>query len=106
MRHLHQDASAVARVGFAAAGAAVVEVDQDGEGVADDFVGFAAFDVDHKADPAGIVLELRVVKTLFWRPSAGRSAPVAFRTHRLTVVSFITNSAIFYSILPKAQLRS
>ena len=49
-------------VGFAAAGAAMVQVDQDGQGVADDLVRFLAFDIDDKAHAAGIVLELRVVK--------------------------------------------
>ena len=66
---------AVAGVGFAATGAAVVQVDQHGHGLADDLVGFLALDVDDKADAAGIVLEGGIVEALF-----GRQAGLARRT--------------------------
>ena len=39
MRHLHQDARAVARVGLAAARAAMVQVDQNLQPLPDNFVG-------------------------------------------------------------------
>ena len=45
-----------------AARAAVLEVDEHGERVADDRVGGAARDVDHEAEPAGVVLGGRLVQ--------------------------------------------
>ena len=67
--HLHQDAGAVAGVGFAAARSTVVEVDEDFKGLADDLVGFFPFDIDQESHPAGVVLEGGVVETLFRRQS-------------------------------------
>ena len=64
VRHLDQDAGAVARVHLAATGAAVQEVLQHREGLAHDRVGLAALDVHHEADPAGVVLVGRVVEAL------------------------------------------
>ena len=67
MRHLDENARAVAGIGLAAAGAAVVQVQQHLQGLLDDRVGLPALDVDDEPDAAGLVLELRVVKALFGR---------------------------------------
>ncbi len=67
--HLHEDAGAVARVGLAAAGAAVLQIRQDLEGLADDFVGSAAADIHDEADATGIVLVGGIVQPL---PGVGR----------------------------------
>ena len=83
---LDQDARAVAGVGLAAAGAAVVQVQQDLQRLLDDRVGLPALDVDHEAHAAGVVLELRVIKPLSdqgtspWRPTVFVST-VHFRRH-------------------------
>jgi hypothetical protein len=68
MGHLQQHAGTVPGVGFAAAGTAVIEVAQDRNGLLQDLVRLAALYVDNEADPAGIVLELRIVQALFARP--------------------------------------
>ena len=64
VRHLEQDAGAVAGVRLAAAGAAVQEVDQDLERLAHDRVRAPPLDVHDEADAAGVVLVARVVETL------------------------------------------
>jgi hypothetical protein len=64
VRHLHENARPVTRVGLATARAAVIQLHQRANGVADDAVGFFAFDVGDEADAAGVVFELRVVETL------------------------------------------
>ena len=64
VRHLNQDAGAVAGVGFAAAGAAVLEVDEHLQGVPDDGVRTAALRVHDEADAAGVVLVPRVVEAV------------------------------------------
>ncbi len=64
MRHLDEHARAVAGIGLAAAGAAVIEVAQHLDGLLEDAVRFAALDVDDEAHAAGLVLEPRVVETL------------------------------------------
>ena len=64
VRHLDQDAGAVAGIGLGAAGAAVVEVLQDLQRLLEDPVRSPALDVDDEPDAAGIVLEARVVESL------------------------------------------
>ena len=64
MRHLHQNPRPVSGVGFAAAGAPVVEVQQDCQCLLDNFVGFVTLHVYNKSDSASIVLELRIVQAL------------------------------------------
>jgi hypothetical protein len=64
LRDLQQDARPVAGVGFAAGSAAMPQVQQDRQGILDDSVRTPAFDVNHEADSAGIVLKPRVVKPL------------------------------------------
>ena len=66
MRHLDQHAGAVAGVGLAAAGAAMIEVAQHLQPCCEDRVGLAALDVDDEADAAGVVLERRVVEALLF----------------------------------------
>jgi len=66
---LEQDARAVTGVGLAAAGAAVIQVHQDGEGLLDDIVRTLALHLANEADAAGVVLKLGVVKTLFFGKS-------------------------------------
>ena len=63
--HLDQDAGAVAGAGVGAAGAAVFEVDQQVERVADDRVRALALDVGDEADAAGVVLVSRSVQPRF-----------------------------------------
>ena len=63
VRHLHEDAGAVAGRRLAAAGAAVQQVDQDLQSLLDDRVRAAALDVDDEADAAGIVLVRGVVQS-------------------------------------------
>ena len=64
VRHLQQDAGAVTGVGLAAAGAAMLEIDQQLQPLLDDGVRAASFEVDDEADAARIALEAGVVKTL------------------------------------------
>lgn len=81
VRELNQDARAVARVRLAATRAAMVEVDENLDALLDDLVGLLALHVHDEADAAGIVLELRVVKSLLGR----QSLPPRLRAHLLVV---------------------
>ena len=54
VRRLNKDASAVACIGLAAAGAAVFHILQNGKRVGYRFVVFVAFDVGDEADATGI----------------------------------------------------
>ena len=71
MRHLHEDARAVPGVRLATTRAPMVEIDQNLERVRDDVMRLAPLHVDHEADAARVVLELRIVKALF----RGRAEP-------------------------------
>ena len=64
MGDLDQDAGAVAGVVLAAAGAAVVQVDQRRQAVADQLVRLPPLQVDDEADAAAVVLVPRVVEAL------------------------------------------
>ncbi len=64
VRHLDQDAGAVARQRIGADGAAVRQVLQYLQPLLDDGVGFFALDVRDEADAAGVVLVGGIVKTL------------------------------------------
>ena len=59
VRHLRQDAGAVAGQRIAAAGAAVRQIDQDLQARADDLMALLAAHVDDEADAAGVVLLAR-----------------------------------------------
>src|SRR6185436_11811389 len=72
--HLHQDACPIARVRFATARAAMVEVSENLECVRDDRVGFSAFDVNHETDPASVMFESGIVKA-----SSARGATTGLR---------------------------
>ena len=71
VRDLQEHAGAVAGVGFAAGGAAVVEVGQDLQRLLQDRVGLAPLQVRHKADAAGIVFKRRIVKSLLAGSAGG-----------------------------------
>ena len=64
MRDLDGQPGAVAGVLLGAGGAAVLEVDEDGQRVANDGVGRPAGDVHDEAEAARVVLEGRVIQTL------------------------------------------
>jgi hypothetical protein len=64
VRHLHEDAGAVAGVLLAAAGPAVLQVQQHLDRLVDDRVRATPVSVDHEADAAGVVLEAGVVQPL------------------------------------------
>ncbi len=69
VRHLEQDASPVARAGVAALGAAMKEVVEDLERLADDVVRLDALDIGDEADPATVLFKAGIVETLFrWKP--------------------------------------
>src|SRR5690606_6624553 len=61
---LNQDAGAVARVGLATAGAAMLEIPEDLDALADDVVRPASLEMDDEADAAGVLLVLGIVKAL------------------------------------------
>ena len=72
--HLQQDAGAIAGIGFAAAGAAVVEVLQYLDRLLEDPVRLVALDVDDETDSASIVFVARIVEALFpGRPERRRT---------------------------------
>src|SRR5687767_6839291 len=82
MRDLQQNTSAVAGVFFTAAGAAVIEVFQHRERLLDDLAGFLTFDIDDETDAASIVLEARVVKSLFcWQITVAHSSPLKLNVY-------------------------
>ena len=67
MRHLHQDARSVARIGLATARAAMVQVAENLEGVLDDLMGLFSFDVHHEADATGFMFKPGIVQALLGR---------------------------------------
>ena len=62
--NLDEDAGAVAGFGVAAGGAAMGEVDEDLEALADDLVALFAADVRDQSHAAGIVLIARMIEAL------------------------------------------
>ncbi len=62
VRHLEQDARAVAGVGLAAARAAMAQVHQHGQRLAQDPIRAPAVDIGHKTDAASCTLSARVIK--------------------------------------------
>ena len=61
---MNQDARAVTHQGIGTDRATVIEVFQNLQRLADDFMGFVAFDVRHKTHAARIVLLVGLVQTL------------------------------------------
>ena len=92
VRHLHQDAGAVAGILLAAASAAVIEIFQYRERLLDDFVRFFAFDINDETDAAGIMLEARIVETLFFRPTR--------LIHRVTLHEITKHSTLKNDAIP------
>ena len=93
VRHLGQDARAVARVGLGAGGTAVLQVAQHRERLLDQRVARLAGEGGHEADATGVVLVAGVVHTLRSRASIherpllairGVLGRLARRTHRLS----------------------
>ena len=64
VRDLDQNAGAVAGFRIAAAGAAVRQIDQDLDALANDLVRFVAIEIDDKTHAAGVVLVAGIVETL------------------------------------------
>lgn len=69
MRDLEKNSRAIAGAGIAPLRAAVSEIFENLEPLADDVMRLPALDVDDKADPARIFLVLRVVEPLLVRKS-------------------------------------
>ena len=67
MRNLNQDSSSIAGVLFAAFGAAMLQVHENLKRPPNDVIRFASCDIDYKTDATCVVLELRIVQTLFRR---------------------------------------
>ena len=67
MRHLHQYARSIARIGLATAGASVVQVAQNLEGLLDDLMRLFAFDVYYEADATGFMFKPGIVQALLGR---------------------------------------
>ena len=83
VRGLDEDARAVPGIGLASARAAVIQIQQGLQGLLNDAVGLAALDVGHESHTAGLMLELRVVQTLFGR----RAGPPRLTSFSLAVCS-------------------
>src|SRR5688572_1956488 len=64
VRNLNKNPGAVARVDLAAAGAAMEQIDEDLQRLADDGVRADTLDVHDKTHPAGVVFELRIIESL------------------------------------------
>jgi hypothetical protein len=62
VRHLHQDAGAVAGARIGPYRPAVLEVEQDGQRILDDLMRLASLDVGNEADAAGILVACRVIE--------------------------------------------
>jgi hypothetical protein len=56
----------------------MVEIDQELEALADDAMGFLAFDVGDKAHAARVMLMPRIVKSLFWRQTHRQTSEFSF----------------------------
>jgi len=77
MGNLNEDAGTIAGFRVAPARAAMGEVDQDLDALADDLMAFFAADAGDKAHSAGIMLITRVIKTL----GLGNATMTGFRLH-------------------------
>ena len=80
VRHLDENACAVAGVGLTAAGATVIEIAQHLDGLLQDAVGLAPLHVHDEADTTRLVFEPGVVQTLLLRlsgPTAWTSVALA-----------------------------
>jgi len=66
VRHLQEDSGAITRIGFTAAGAAMIQIDEYGQCLLDDLVGLCALHVDDESHAAGVVFELGIVESLLF----------------------------------------
>jgi hypothetical protein len=73
--NLNEDSGTIARRFVSAGGAAVLQIQQNLLGVCDNFVTFRPGNIDYRPDAAGIVLVLRVVKSLRRRGGSHRFLP-------------------------------
>src|SRR5262249_27394496 len=64
VRHLHENAGAVSRVGFASTGATVLEIEQDLQSVLNNLMRFAVFQVGDKTHATGVVFILWIIESL------------------------------------------
>jgi hypothetical protein len=64
VRHLHENARAVAHARIGADRAAMLEIAENAQAVFDELMRLAALDVGDETDAAGILVECRIVKTL------------------------------------------
>ena len=65
VRRLDENARAIAGIGFAAASAAMIEIQEHFQGLLNDRMRFPALDIDNEPDSARFVLKLRIVQALF-----------------------------------------
>ena len=82
--NLDQDAGAVAHQRIGAHRAAMIQIDEKLQALADDLMGLGALDVGDKADAARVMLVARVVKTLFRRQTHQTPTPTTVRSGRLS----------------------
>ena len=80
--HLHQDAGAIAGVDLTATRAAVIEVFQNLDGVAQDGIRLTPLDVGHEAKTTSVALITRVVQTLLAGPQRGSGRRINLRHRR------------------------
>ena len=64
VRYLHQNSGTISGVRLTAGSAAVIKINQDFKRLADYLVGFFPLHIGDKTDAAGVMLELRIVKSL------------------------------------------
>jgi hypothetical protein len=93
MGRLNENAGAVAGISLTTAGTAVIEVEQDLEGLLNDRMRLATFDVNHEPDPARLMFELRVVQPLrcWWPGSPNLTAIIC---HMLVYSSLFGDSRL------------
>ena len=82
MRHLHEDAGAVARFFLAAAGAAMLQIQENLDRHFDNVVRLAIVQIDDEADAAGIVFVPGVIQPLPGRSDGVRHITVSFWRQR------------------------
>src|SRR5579885_992397 len=88
VRHLHQNAGAVAGARIGADGAAMLQIEQDGDRVLDDLVRLAALDIGNKTDAAGIFFLRRIKQAERFRRHRPTRAP-----RRLPTTSYVIMTA-------------
>ena len=64
IRHLHQNASPVSSIGLAATGSAMVQIDQNRQGLLNDGMGTFPLHLAYESDATGVVFKLWIVQAL------------------------------------------